>query len=131
MRFRFFADQRGGVAPIFALGLVPMIGLAGAAIDYSRASAARSAMQATLDATALMVAKDAQIIQPAQASSVATNYFNASFDRPEVQSLQVTASIGSGSNGTTVTATATATVPTTFMHVLGRSTMDLTVRASV
>jgi len=131
MRSRFFADQSGGVAPLFALGLVPMIGMAGAAIDYSRANAARTAMQATLDSAALMVAKDAQTIQPAQASSVATNYFNATFSRPEVQSLQVTASIGSGSNGTTVTATATATVPTTFMHVLGRSTMDLTVRASV
>ncbi|HWP14252.1 MAG TPA: pilus assembly protein TadG-related protein, partial [Xanthobacteraceae bacterium] len=65
MQSRFFADQSGGVAPLFALGLVPMIGLAGAAIDYSRANAARTAMQATLDTAALMVAKDAQIIQPA------------------------------------------------------------------
>src|SRR5947208_10591399 len=96
MRSRFFADQRGGVAPIFALGLVPMIGMAGAAIDYSRASAARTAMQATLDSAALMVAKDAQTIPPAQVNSVATNYFNAAFDRPDVQSLQVTASIGNG-----------------------------------
>ncbi|MGB9367005.1 MAG: TadE/TadG family type IV pilus assembly protein [Xanthobacteraceae bacterium] len=131
MRSRFFADQSGGVAPLFALGLVPMVGLAGAAIDYSRASAARTAMQATLDSAALMVAKDAQIIPPNQASSVATNYFNAAFDRPEVQGLQVTASIGSGSNGTTVTATATATVATTFMQALGRSSMALTVRAGV
>src|SRR4051812_27733678 len=131
MRSPFFADQRGGVAPIFALGLVPMIGLAGAAIDYSRAGAARTAMQATLDATALMVAKDAQIIPPAQANSVATNYFNAAFNRPEVQSLQVTATIGSGSTGTTVTATATATVATTFMHVLGRSSMNVAAHTTV
>ena len=124
MRSRFFADQRGGVAPIFALGLVPMIGMAGAAIDYSRASAARTAMQATLDSATLMVAKDAQTIPPAQVSSVATNYFNAAFDRPDVQSLQVTASIGNGPNGgTTVTASATGSVSTTFMHMLGRSSM--------
>src|SRR3954452_11012876 len=127
---RFLADQSGGVAPIFAIGLVPMIGLAGAAVDYSRASAARTAMQATLDSTALMVAKDAQTIPPAQASSVATNYFNAAFSRPEVQSLQVAASIGTGANGgTTITAQATATVATTFMHVLGRSSMDVAARA--
>jgi Flp pilus assembly protein TadG len=131
MRSRFFADQSGGVAPLFALGLIPMIGLAGAAIDYSRASAARTAMQATLDSTALMVAKDAQIIPPTQANSVATNYFNAAFNRPEVQSLQVTASIGNGSTGTTVTATATASVSTTFMNVLGRSSMDVAARATV
>src|SRR5947209_4207480 len=131
MRSRFFADQSGGVAPIFAIGLVPMIGLAGAAVDYSRASAARTAMQATLDSTALMVAKDAQTIPPAQASSVATNYFNAAFSRPEVQSLQVAASIGSGSNGTTVTAQVTGSVSTTFMHVLGRSSMDVAARVTV
>jgi Flp pilus assembly protein TadG len=132
MRTRFLADQHGGVAPVFALALVPMIGLAGAAIDYSRANAARTAMQAQLDSAALMVAKDAQTIQSTQASSIATNYFNASFNRPEVQSLQVTASIGSGSNGgTTVTAQATAFVATTFMHVLGQSTMPLTVHATV
>ena len=41
---------------MFALGLVPMIGVAGAAVDYSRANATRTAMQATLDSTALMVA---------------------------------------------------------------------------
>ena len=116
MRFRFFADQQGGVAPLFALGLIPMIGLAGAAIDYSRASAARTAMQAMLDSTALTVAKDAQIIPPDQASARATDLFNAAFNRPEVQSLHVAASIGSGSSGTTVTASATAFVSTTFMR---------------
>ena len=48
---RVFADQTGGVAPMFALALVPMLGLAGAAVDYSRASSARAAMYAALDAT--------------------------------------------------------------------------------
>ena len=132
MRSRFFADQSGGVAPLFALGLVPMIGLAGAAIDYSRANAARTAMQATLDSAALMVAKDAQTIPPTQASSVASSYFNAAFDKPDVQSLQVTASIGNGPNGgTMVTAQATAVVQTTFMHVLGHSSMAVAARATV
>ncbi len=132
MRSRFFADQSGGVAPLFALGLVPMIGLAGAAIDYSRANAARTAMQATLDSAALMVAKEAQTIVPTQASSVATSYFNAAFDKPDVQNLQVTASIGNAPNGgTMVTAQATASVPTTFMHVLGRSSVAVAARATV
>jgi len=44
MYSRFFADQRGGVAPMFALAIVPIIGVAGAAVDYSRAESARSAM---------------------------------------------------------------------------------------
>ena len=103
----------------------------GAAIDYSRANAARAAMQATLDATALMVAKDAQIIQPTQVNSTATSYFNAAFNRPEVQSLQVTASMGSGSGGTVITASVTGSVSTTFMQVLGQSSMSVAARTSV
>jgi len=38
--------DRGNVAAMFAIALVPMIGIIGTAIDYSRAVAARSAMQA-------------------------------------------------------------------------------------
>src|SRR6476619_6752756 len=101
MRIRFFADQQGGVAPLFALGLIPMIGLAGAAIDYSRAKAARTAMQAILDSTGLTVAQDAQIVPPYQASACSTDLFNSPFNRPEVQCLRVAASIGIGSSGTT------------------------------
>src|SRR6266850_8201133 len=103
---RFVADQRGGVAPVFALALVPMIGLGGAAIDYGRATAARTAMQATLDATALMIAKDAQLIQSNQVNTRAGELFNAGFGRDDVQSLQVTATVTNGSGGTTVSTSA-------------------------
>src|SRR3954469_24944978 len=113
MHARFLADQHGGVAPIFALALVPMIGLAGAAVDYSRASAARTAMQASLDATTLMIAKDAQLIPSDQVGSRATQLFNAGFVRNDVQSLQVNATLSNGTGGTTVTATAAGSVATT------------------
>ena len=43
---------------MFALGLVPVIGIVGAAVDYSRGNAARTAMQASLDATALMLSRE-------------------------------------------------------------------------
>src|SRR5213593_3224056 len=125
MHSRFSADQHGGVAPIFALALVPMIGLAGAAVDYSRASAARAAMQASLDATTLMIAKDAQLIPSNQVNTRATDLFNAGFGRDDVQSLQVSALVANGTGGTTVTATAGGGLATTFMHILGRSTMDI------
>ncbi len=128
---RFLADQHGGVAPIFALGLVPMIGLAGAAVDYSRATAARSAMQATLDATTLMIAKDAQIIPSNQVNTRASELFNAAFARDDVSSLSVNASVSNGTGGTTVTASAGGTVATTFMHMLGRTTVAIAANATV
>ncbi len=43
---------------IFTIAAIPLIGFVGAAIDYSRANAARSTMQAALDSTALMLSKD-------------------------------------------------------------------------
>src|ERR1043166_2636993 len=105
--FRFFADRRGGVAPMFALALVPIMGMVGAAIDYSRAGAARTAMQAALDATALTIAKDWQTLQPSQITPRATDLFNAVFAKAEVQGLQVTATVTNGPTGTTVSTSAT------------------------
>ena len=49
---------------MFALAIVPIIGLVGAAVDYSRGNAARTAMQASLDATALMLSRDAAGMDP-------------------------------------------------------------------
>src|ERR1700744_2430905 len=50
--------NQGNVAVIFAIAALPVLTFVGAAIDYSRANAARSSMQAALDSTALMLWKD-------------------------------------------------------------------------
>ena len=55
---RFPRADQGNIAVIFAIALVPIISFVGAAIDYTRANSARSSMQAALDSTALMLAKD-------------------------------------------------------------------------
>ena len=43
---RFARDRSGNVAVTFALTLLPVLGLPGAALDYSRASVARAELQA-------------------------------------------------------------------------------------
>ena len=60
--FRFLGNRDGSVAPMLALAALPLFGFVGAAIDFSRAASARTAMQAALDATALMLSKDAQTL---------------------------------------------------------------------
>src|SRR3954452_13623113 len=55
---RFFKDLKGGVAPIFALGVVLLIGAVGASVDYSRANSARAAMQAAIDAAGVILLKN-------------------------------------------------------------------------
>ena len=57
---RFLRNRDGGVAPMLALAALPIMGFVGAAIDFSRAASVRTAMQTALDATALMLSKDAQ-----------------------------------------------------------------------
>ncbi|MEZ5872741.1 MAG: pilus assembly protein TadG-related protein [Nitratireductor sp.] len=52
----FVADRRGNFAIIFGLSLVPVIGLAGAAVDYSRILRAESKLQSASDAAALAAA---------------------------------------------------------------------------
>jgi Flp pilus assembly protein TadG len=129
---RFFADRRGGVAPMFALGLVPVIGIVGAAVDYSRGDAARTAMQASLDATALMLSRDAATMTPTQVTAAATSYFTAEFNRPETTNVQVVATLSSPQAGTfTLNITATGDVPTTFTKLLGQDQLPISSSAAV
>jgi len=55
---RFVQNRKGGVAPLLALSIVPIIGIVGAGVDYSRASAARVGLQAALDSALLFAAKE-------------------------------------------------------------------------
>ena len=59
-RWQRFRSARGGnVAITFAIATVPIIGAVAAAVDYSHANSVKAAMQAALDSTALMLAKQA------------------------------------------------------------------------
>jgi Flp pilus assembly protein TadG len=129
---RFLAEERGGAVPMFALGLVPVIGLVGAAVDYSRGNAARTSMQAAIDATGLMLSRDAATMTPAQIQSKATSYFNAQFNRPEVANVQVTATLASPQAGSFVLSVkVTGNVPTTFTKLLGQTKLDISSSADV
>jgi Flp pilus assembly protein TadG len=50
---RFASDRAGNVAIIFSLSLLPAVGAAGGAVDFAVALAARSQLQAAVDAAAL------------------------------------------------------------------------------
>lgn len=56
---RFGQDERGGIAVIMALVLVPVLGMVGAAIDYSRLASAKSHIQQAVDAASLEAARRA------------------------------------------------------------------------
>jgi Flp pilus assembly protein TadG len=128
---RAFRVARGGnVAIIFALASIPVIGCVGAGFDFSHANSVKADLQAALDSTALMLAKDAATSSGSDLQSNAYNYFIALFNRPEAKIDEVSASYTT-TGGSTVVVSATAEVPTTFLRVLGTSAMqNITVSGS-
>src|SRR6188472_3991034 len=102
---RFPAANQGNIAILFAVALLPLLSFMGAAIDYTRANRARSSMQAALDSTALMLAKDLSDgkITTDQISAKASAYFNALYTNRDARSVAITASYATGgSQGSTI-----------------------------
>ena len=89
---RFVSAEQGNIAVIFAIALVPVLGMVGAAIDYTRASRARSSMQAALDSTALMLSKDltAGTITASDISTKAQIYFSGLYTDTEAKGVTIT-----------------------------------------
>lgn len=126
---RFGRSQDGNIAVVFAIAMVPMIGFIGAAVDYSRANAARSAMQSALDSAALMVAKDdaAGDLTAAQLTTKANTYFTALYTNTDVPSVTLTATYSNSTiTGSSVLLSGSGTISTSFMKVVGFPTLTLT-----
>jgi Flp pilus assembly protein TadG len=129
---RILKDRKGGVAPLLALAIVPIIGAVGAAVDYSRANLVRTAMQNSLDSTALMLSKDAQTLTSAQLAQKASGYFNAMFQRPEASNIQLTQQFTTPVQGNfNLKVTGSATVATIFWRFLGTDQMNITASGEV
>jgi Flp pilus assembly protein TadG len=109
---RFLANRDASVAPMLALAALPLFGFVGAAIDYSRAAAVRTDMQAAADGTALMLSKDASSSTSSDLQTKADNYFQALFTRTGVNNLTVGTNYASNTGGSEITLTVTASVPT-------------------
>lgn len=126
----FLRDRNGSVAPMFALAVLPVFGFMGAAVDFSRTSAVRADMQAALDATALMLSKDTAALTDGTLQAKALAYFQAQFNRPEAKNIQI-AAVYTKSGGATLRVDGGGTLPTSFMKLIGVTTMDFAASATV
>jgi Flp pilus assembly protein TadG len=126
---RFCRAQRGNTTVIFGLAFIPIVGLTGAAVDYSRASAVRTAMQSAADATALAISRTAATSTKDQLNAQADDFYKASFDRKEISSVQVTASY-SNTGGPAVVVEAKANMKTQFMGVVGFGQIPIAVSST-
>ncbi len=126
----FGSAEDGNIAVIFALAVLPILTLIGAAIDYSQASMVKTNLQAAIDSTALMVSKTAATATTTELKTSATSYFNAMFDRPEAQSATITTTY-STSGGSAVTVTGATSMKTSFMGIVGFPKIDISASSTV
>src|SRR6202000_626142 len=129
---RFARNRDGSVAPMLALAALPMFGLMGAAVDFSRAASTRPAMQAALDASALMLSKDATALSAGALTQKSQDYFKTIFTRPEANNVQVSMQFTQPQAGNyLLKMTGSATVNTLFSRMLGQSSINLSTSSEV
>lgn len=116
-RFKsFLRDRSANVALIFGLALIPMVGLVGAAVDYSNASRIRGSMQEGFDSACLAGAR--RFHQGAtEVQQAATAFWRA--NRPDhMVGVEVSATILPGTNRVRVTASGIVNHETSIVRVL-------------
>ncbi len=120
----FRRQSNGSVMMTFAFAVIPVFGLVGAAVDYSRANNIKSGLQGALDAAVLAGAHD----DTANWSNVALNVFNATFKPKGSSAASPTFLLNADG---TFSGSVSATVPTTVLGIMGVSTINVDARATV
>jgi Flp pilus assembly protein TadG len=127
----FAAAERGNVAIIFGFCVIPLIGLMGAGVDYSRAARIQTVLQAAADAAALGSVAQASpgytyaLSMPSNgpvpiAQTQAGNIFHGEIDGRNGFTVTNFSSVVTKTNWQlTSTIQVTATVPTVLMQILG------------
>ena len=120
----FRRADRGNVAIMLGLSIVPVVGITGAAVDYSRTNSVKAEMQTALDSTALMLAKEAAVVGQATVNANAQKYFNAIFQRKDVTDVAANAVYTPGGTSQLVV-NASAQVPTAFVKIFGYDSLTV------
>jgi len=119
----FGLRPEGSVASIFALTLIPLVTGIGAAIDYSRANAAKAFLQSTLDTALLAGAKDGS----SNWMQVALNVFNSNVASKNISAAAPTFTSDANS---TYTGNATASVPTSVLAIVRIQSLEVSANAT-
>jgi Flp pilus assembly protein TadG len=124
---RLVRDQDGSLTPMFALTLVPILGLVGITVDYTQSAARKAMLDTVADAASLAAVTPAMLASADQASiDTATTLFNSQAARVRgvgPVNLSVTAS-DSGLTRT-VTVSYQTTSSALFGGYTGRSSLPL------
>jgi Flp pilus assembly protein TadG len=111
----FRSDRSGGVAVLFAICLLPIMGLVGAAVDYSAAARLQAKLQSALDAAAVAASSRATGKTAAQIEADARTFFEAQFKVAGVPMPTLSITI----TNSTLSITGKVDMPTTLLPVVG------------
>ncbi len=132
---RFQRDRSGMVLLVFALLLIPLVGIVGLAVDAARGYAVRSQLQQALDSAALAGGRvfgltDAQrdaVIRAFFAENLRKSRYGAIINVLDPKKLDISADTAAG----TLTVGANATMPVSLMKVLGFTTVPVVSAAQI
>lgn len=124
----FLRSNRGNVAMMFGIALVPMTIAAGVGLDYARSSLVKSQMSDALDAAALAVAS-AKGLNHDTAEKLAQQYFAANYKGDGTPVVSVAAN-DYDSNGS-FKVTAAYSVPTMLLQMIGQPSVNVTTSTTV
>jgi Putative Flp pilus-assembly TadE/G-like len=118
----FVLDRDASIPLLFGLALVPMMAGVGAAVDYSRASDARTQLQNAADSTVLAIAKRSPVLTDAQIRSEAEIYFRSTLKgRHDLSALPLTIT----RTDKKLAIAASGFLPTSFSKLFGVSRMNV------
>ena len=120
----FLRDRSGATAVTFALMLVPLLGMTGLAVDYTRASSDRSRLQGVADSAALAGASVFTGANKSAAEASARAYLRGNLGA-EADRLEV----GFDASNQRVTVSLRGETNTLFMKILARDKVNIGVKA--
>jgi Flp pilus assembly protein TadG len=128
-RFRisklFAQDERGVLAPLFAIALAPLMTLLGITVDYSRANSERSSLQAAIDSAALMLSKEAVGLSADEVQRRGDAYVRSLMPDSRMRGLVVQASMTQILSQYRIDIRANGNVKTEFGALVGQTQIDI------
>ena len=128
---KFRQDQRAYVAVIFGILALPLVAIAGAAVDYRNIGREYTNIRAAAEAAAVAAAKnDFGVSSAGETDSVLVPkifYANYTYDPSRVSNITITPTLDNTQK--TVTVTVSAAVQTSLLSVIGFSSFNVSVLA--
>ncbi|WP_316196421.1 Tad domain-containing protein [Bradyrhizobium sp. SZCCHNS3053] len=123
LAWRFGRAKDGQISMIFAITIIPILVSVGAAVDFAKSSDTKAQLQKSVDAAVLAGVTQASAQQVSTASAVFSGSFKGRFG------TGTTATFTPNGDGS-LSGTATTSVKTSFLNVMGTTSLGVTASAT-